>query len=216
MAGDLRDISERLFAACYPWLAARAERAGLGAIRARLLAGARGRTLEVGAGHGANLPHYPPAVAELVLSEPSAPMHQRLVAAAVANRDGAAVIQAGLDGLPFGAAVFDTVVCTLVLCSVDDPCAAVAEIARVLAPGGRLLFLEHVRAPERSALARAQDLVAVPHRLAAAGCRPNRRTEALLTDPCSPLRVEWLERGAQPSALPFVRPIILGCAICAS
>ncbi len=202
---------ERLFAAYYPWLAARSERAGLGEMRARLLGGARGRTLEVGAGHGANLPHYPPTVDELVLSEPSVPMRQRLVAAAGA----VPVVGAAAASLPFADGTFDTVVCTLVLCSVDDPRAALAEIARVLVPSGRLLFLEHVRAPEGSALARVQDLVAAPHRLVAAGCRPNRRTEALLADSGTPLRLEWLERGAQPSALPFVRPIITGSAICA-
>ncbi len=102
-------------------------------------------------------------------------------------------MQAGLPSLPFAGASFDTVVCTLVLCSVDDQAAALTEIARVLAPGGRLLFLEHVRAPDNPRLARLQDLVDRPHRLLAAGCRPNRRTEEALA--ASPLSVEWLVRG---------------------
>jgi SAM-dependent methyltransferase len=198
-----RDLSERLFAAYYPLVAARSERAGLARTRAELLAGARGRVLEVGAGHGLNLAHYPEGLEELVLTDPSPWMVRRAPG-------GVTITQAGLPTLPFADGRFDTVVCTLVLCSVDDQAAALAEIARVLAPGGRLLFLEHVRAAEGAALGRVQDAVEAPHRLVAAGCRPNRRTEDALA--ASPLTVEWLVRAAQPSALPTVRPTIMGAA----
>ncbi len=89
-----------------------------------------------------------------------------------------------MPALPLADGRFDTVVCTYVLCSVEDQAAALAEIARMLAPGGALLFLEHVRAADGSALGRVQDLIVAPHRWAAAGCRPNRRTEdALATSP---------------------------------
>jgi SAM-dependent methyltransferase len=195
------NLSERLFAAYYPFVAARSERAGQAATRNELLAGARGRVLEVGAGHGLNLAHYPAGLDELVLTDPSPWMLERAPA-------GTEIRQAGLPSLPFADGRFDTVVCTYVLCSVDDPAAALAEIARVLATGGSLLLLEHVRAEEGTALGRLQDAIEVPHRLAAAGCRPNRRTEHVLA--ASPLQVDWLVHGAQPSALPTVRPTIMG------
>jgi ubiquinone/menaquinone biosynthesis C-methylase UbiE len=197
------NLSERLFAAYYPLVAARSERAGQGATRDELLAGARGRVLEVGAGHGLNLAHYPHGLDELVLTDPSPWMLQRAPA-------GTEILQAGLPSLPFADGRFDTVVCTYVLCSVPDPAAALAEIARVLALGGALLFLEHVRAGEGTWLGRLQDLIERPHRIAAAGCRPNRRTEDLLT--ASPLQVDWLVHGDQPSTLQTVRPTIMGAA----
>ena len=115
----------------------------------------------------------------------------------------------GAPSLPFGDGS-DTVVCTYVLCSVKNPAAALAEVARVLAPGGSLLFLEHVRAGEGTLLGRVQDVIEAPHRLAAAGCRPNRRTEDALA--ASPLQVDWLVHGRQPSSLPTVRPTIMGAA----
>ncbi len=196
-------LSERLFAAYYPFVAARAERAGQARTRAELLSGARGRVLEVGAGHGLNLPHYPDGLDELVLTDPSPWMLKRAPS-------GAEVQAAGLPSLPFEAARFDTVVCTYVMCSVTDQAAALAEIARVLVRGGSLLFLEHVRAREGTALGRVQDAIAAPHRLAAAGCRPNRRTEDALA--ASSLQVDWLVHGRQPAAMPTVRPTIMGRA----
>jgi SAM-dependent methyltransferase len=205
---DRWDLSERLFAAYYPLVAAKSERAGGARMRAELLGGAGGRTLEVGAGHGLNLPHYPAAVTELTLSDPSPHMLDQLRQAEGADR--ATIAQADTQALPFGDAAFDTVVCTYVLCSVPDPAGALAEIARVLVPEGRLLFIEHVRAREGTALGRFQDLIEVPHRLAAAGCHPNRRTADTLA--ASPLEVTELRHERQPASLPTVRPIIIGAA----
>src|SRR5579875_2079667 len=167
-------LGERLFARWYPWLDRRAEPAGLGRERAEALAGIDGRTLEIGAGHGANLPYLPPAATPLVLSEPSEPMLARLREAVGARRD-VEIVRAGAEALPFEDATFDAVVATLVLCSVADEVRALAEIARVLADGGRFHFLEHVRAPDGTRLATAQDLLEAPHRLLGGGCRPNRR-----------------------------------------
>jgi ubiquinone/menaquinone biosynthesis C-methylase UbiE len=210
------DLSERLFAAYYPALARRADRAGQARTRERLLATAEGATLEIGAGSGANLPWYPKTVTELVLADPSPYMldHLRDGLAAVAEWPGSGTVsleRAGFPSLPFDDASYDTVVVTYVLCSIADVPAALREIWRVLKPQGRLLFLEHVRAADGSMLASVQDLVVRPHRLVADGCRPNRRTEQLLRD--SPLKVAWLERGNQPSAAPTVRPTIMGLAI---
>jgi ubiquinone/menaquinone biosynthesis C-methylase UbiE len=211
---DPRGLNERLFALWYPIVVERSERAGQRETRRELLARASGRTLEVGAGSGLNLPHYTAAVTELVVSEPSPHMlaHLRSELAAHAPPVGSwKLVQAGGEELPFEDSSFDTVVATYVLCTVPDPPRALAEIARVLKPQGRYLFLEHVHAGEGTLLGRVQDLVEVPHRYVAAGCYPNRRTERLLEQ--SPLRVERLEHGSQPKSSPTVRPTIIGSAV---
>jgi ubiquinone/menaquinone biosynthesis C-methylase UbiE len=210
------DLSERLFAAYYPALARRSDRAGQARTRERLLSNAAGVTLEIGAGSGANLPWYPKAVTELVLADPSPYMldHLRSELASIPEWPGSGTVSlaaAGFPSLPFDDASCDTVVVTYVLCSILDLRGAFQEIARVLKPQGRLLFLEHVRAADGSGLGSVQDLLERPHRLLADGCRPNRRTERVLRD--SPLTVAWLERGEQPSAAPTVRPTIMGVAV---
>lgn len=211
---DVRDLSERLFAWYYPRILRVAEEAGQRETRRELLSEARGRTLEIGAGTGVNLPHYPPAVRELVLTEPSPHMLPGL-RRAVAGEPKAAgrweIVQAGAEELPFEDQSFDTVVCTYVLCTVADPERAVREIARVLRPGGRYLFMEHVRAGEGTRLGRFQDAVEGVHTVVAAGCHPNRRTGELIG--ASALRVERMQRDRQPSALPTVRPRIIGSAL---
>src|SRR3954451_5188655 len=139
-------IWERVFAAGYDRFMASAERNDLGARRRALLAQARGRVLELGAGTGVNLEHYGPEVTELVLLEPAEPMARRLEPKAAAR--GATVVRAGAEALPFDDDSFDTVVATLVLCTVPDLDRALDEIRRVLKPDGRLLFLEHVQADD--------------------------------------------------------------------
>ena len=207
-------LNERLFALYYPRLLELAERAGQRETRARLLSEAAGRTLELGAGAGVNLQHYTAAVSELVISEPSPHMVARL-RRAVAGEPPAAgrwkLVRAGAEELPFEDESFDTVVATFVMCTVPEPRLALDEIARVLRPGGRYLFLEHVHAGEGTRLGRFQDLVEVPHTYVAAGCHPNRRTAELLA--ASALRVERLERGRQPRAPLTVRPTIIGSAV---
>ena len=210
---DPLGLNERFFAFYYPRVVGLSERAGQAEVRRGLLADARGRTLEVGAGNGFNLPHYGAGVTELVVTEPSphmlALLRERLEADPP-KAGGWDLVEAGAESLPFGDASFDTVVGGFILCSIPDPAAALAEMARVLRPGGRYLFLEHVHAGEGTALGRFQDLVEVPHRYLAAGCHPNRRTGALID--ASPLNVERLEHGRMPRALPTVRPTIFGSA----
>jgi SAM-dependent methyltransferase len=213
----------RAFAALYDRLGPAADAAGLGEMRARLLAGASGPTLEIGAGTGLNLAHYPAAVTELTLTEPEEPMARRLERH-LAERDGepglvrdlaeqgrpAEVVRAPAEALPFADHAFQTVVCTLVLCTAADPARALAEAARVLAPGGRLLFLEHVRS-EQPASARWQDRLAPAWGVVGHGCRPNQDTAALLR--ASPLRLDWIEATRLPKAAPIVRPAIIGSAV---
>lgn len=212
-SGPVHRLSERLFALWYPPVCELAERAGQREARRELMSQATGRTLEVGAGSGVNLRHYTPAVTELVVSEPSPHMQRHLRALLDADPPPVGswrLTESGGEALPFEDASFDTITGTYILCTIPDPARALSEFARVLKPGGRYLFFEHVHAGEGTMLGRFQDLVAGPHRYIAAGCHPNRRTQALLN--ASPLTVEQLDRRNQPRAFPTVRPIIVGSA----
>jgi SAM-dependent methyltransferase len=118
---------------------------------------------------------------------------------------------ASAELLPFEDASFDTVTGGFIMCSIPDPERALAEIARVLKPGGRYIFLEHVHAGDGTMLGRFQDLIEIPHRYIAAGCHPNRRTGDLIKK--SPLEIERRVRGEQPKAPPSVKPTIRGSAV---
>jgi len=200
----------RVFALTYDFCFARAERGGLRELRREALAEASGRTLELGAGTGLNGDLYPPAVTELVLTEPFPAMATQLRRKTAALGAHVTVVEAPAERLPFDDASFDTVALTLVLCTVPDPDAALSEIARVLAPGGRFLFLEHVRS-EDPALARWQDRLHGPWRVLGHGCNCNRDTAATIAR--SPLRIERLEKGELPLAPPLVRPLVHGSAV---
>ena len=199
----------RLFAAMYDRMMESTERAGLADHRAQLLARAHGATLELGAGTGSNLEHYSDAVTEIVLTEPSEHMARRLRTRVAASSRAAHVVNAPAERLPVEDERFDTVVGTLVLCTADDPTAALREVARVLRPGGQLLFLEHVRADEPG-LARWQDRLEGIWGFVAAGCHPNRDT--LATIEAAGLAVEDVEHGRLPKAPALVRPLIRGRA----
>lgn len=202
----------RGFSAAYDRAFKATEEAGLRRMRAELLAEARGRVVELGAGTGANLELYPEAVEELVLVEPDPYMTKRLRAKLAESGRAAEIVEAPAERLPLAAASFDTAVVTLVLCTVPDPAAALDEIARVLGPGGRLLFLEHVRA-EEPRLARWQDRLERPWRFLGDGCHCNRDTVAAIE--ASPLTVERVERDRLPKAIPIVEPLVRGCATAA-
>jgi len=199
----------RVVASVYDRVLAETEAAGLRERRAELLRGATGDVLEVGAGTGANADRYPSGLGRLVLTEPDRHMAARLEPRAAAAVPGAEVVSAGAQELPFEDASFDTAVSTLVLCTVDDPHRALAEVARVLRPGGRLLFLEHVRS-EDPGLARWQDRFEIPWRLFAAGCRCNRDTVATIG--AAGFELEVVERGRMPKAAPLLRPLVTGSA----
>ncbi len=202
-----------VFAAVYDRLMSRAERCGLGDRRAELLATASGRTLELGAGTGANLAHYAVPVSALVMTEPDPHMASRLRAKVAAEPPPfpVEVIETGAEQLPVDDASFDTVVSTLVFCTVDDPARAAAEVARVLAPGGRLLLFEHVRDPGEGRKARWQDRLERPWGWFAGGCHPNRGTTATLG--AAGFDVSGLDPDTFPKAPPLVSDAIKGAAI---
>jgi SAM-dependent methyltransferase len=202
----------RVFAAIYDpslWIG---ERAGMRRYRQDLLIRARGRTLEIGSGTGLNLAHYPDDVDDLVLAEPDPSMRKRLQTAVRRSEHKARVIDTHAEELPFADTSIDTVVSTLVLCTVNAPDLALSEIARVLRPDGQLLFIEHVRS-DSATLARWQDRLARPWQRFAEGCRCNRATLELM-EACG------FQLEARPAAWrampPIIRPLTIGRATVAA
>ena len=206
-------LRTRFFALTYDRQMAGTEKAGLRAFRERLLAGASGDVLEIGGGTGANLPCYGPAVTSLTITEPQPPMLRRLerkVREHSAGQHGAAarVLRAPAEDLPFDDHTFDVAVSTLVLCGVDDQPRALRELHRVLRPGGRLLFIEHVRSDDPGT-ARLQDRMNWLNRLVVC-CDCNRPTLDSIRS--AGFIVAQVEDTALPKAPKFVRPAILGTA----
>jgi ubiquinone/menaquinone biosynthesis C-methylase UbiE len=199
----------RGFAAVYDRGLKTTEDAGLRQMRRQVLAEARGRTIDIGAGTGVNIELFPPQVTELVLAEPDPHMAAKLRPKLRASGVEAELVEAPAERLPFEASSFDTVVFTLVLCTVPDPAAALAEAARIARPGGKLLFVEHVRSAEPG-LARWQDRLETPWRFLADGCHCNRDTVALIE--ASPFELGQVEQGRMPKAPPIVRPLARGSA----
>jgi ubiquinone/menaquinone biosynthesis C-methylase UbiE len=199
----------RAFSALYDRGLKATEQAGLREMRRGLLARAGGRTIDIGAGTGANLSLWPEAVTELVLAEPDPHMLKKLRAKAEAG-GGVEIVQAPAQSLPFADDSFDTAVFTLVLCTVPVPGTALAETARVLRPGGKLLFIEHVRS-RHPGLARWQDRLEKPWRFLGDGCHCNRDTVATIE--ASSFELVEVERGRLPKAVPVVRPLVSGSAV---
>lgn len=199
----------RVFAAGYDTFQSRMERAFFGDIRRAMLAGASGRVVEIGSGTGANLQHYPHTIGELVCTEPEAPMAKRLREKAEGSGLPVSVVEAPAEKLPFEDDSFDTAVAALVLCTVTDPEAALDEIARVLRPGGRFIFMEHVRAQDPG-LAKWQDRLHPLWLRFGHGCHCNRATYEAIER--SPLEIESHRRGRIPKAPPIVKPLLTGVA----
>jgi ubiquinone/menaquinone biosynthesis C-methylase UbiE len=200
----------RVFAAVYDRALADTERAGLADRRRALLSRAHGEVLEIGAGTGANLDKYPAAVTDLVLLEPEPPMARRLADHLPRASVPARIVNAPAESIPFPDDTFDFAVSTLVLCTVSDPARALSELRRVLKPGGRLLFIEHVRSDD-PAMARWQDRIHPLWVRIGHGCNCNRPTLDLVG--AGGFSIEAVEHGRMPKSPPFVRPLIDGSAI---
>jgi ubiquinone/menaquinone biosynthesis C-methylase UbiE len=201
-------IRASFFAMMYDWQMTKSEEAGLRAMRQRLLADAAGQVIEIGAGTGANLLWYGPAVESLTVTEPLVPMLRRLEGRARDQGAAVKVLRAPAEDLPFDNDTFNVAVSTLVLCGVDDQPRALRELRRVLRPGGRLLFLEHVRSDD-PARARLQDRMNWLNRIVVM-CDCNRPT--LDTIKQAGFTVTSLEHTVLPRAPKFVSPAIMGAA----
>ncbi len=199
----------KAFAAGYDRFTAASERNCFSAHRTALLAGAEGDVIEIGGGTGANLAIYNGALRSLTVTEPAKPMVKRLQRRAEEVRPGTTVLRAPAEDLPFEDDSFDVAVSTLVLCTVDDQPRALRELRRVLRPGGRLLFMEHVRSDDEK-LARWQDRMMPLNRALVCGCHCNRPTLEGIRG--AGFEVTQLEHDTIPHAPPFVRPLIVGVA----
>lgn len=172
-----------VFTRTYAVISALGERAGLGELRSRVLAEAHGRLLIVGLGPGHDLDHLPDAVTSVVALEPSESMRgsaRDRVRGAQARGLDVEVLDAAAERIPLPDASVDAVLVAYVLCSVHDPGAALAEIRRVLRPGGTLHVLEHVRARTGSVVCRLQRMVRPVWPRLAGGCRVDQDTRGLL------------------------------------
>jgi ubiquinone/menaquinone biosynthesis C-methylase UbiE len=179
--------------------------------RDRLLAGLRGRVIEVGAGNGLNFSHYPPTVTELIAVEPEAFLRARAEEAARSSSVRISVRDGTADALPVPDAAFDAGVASLVLCSVPDQATALAELRRVIRPGGELRFYEHVvsKRPGPARLQRIADRTIRP--FLSGGCHAARDTLAAIER--AGFVVERSERFSfRPNPIDVTSPHILGTA----
>jgi ubiquinone/menaquinone biosynthesis C-methylase UbiE len=186
----------------------RVEKGELGKRRHALVSGLEGTVLEVGAGTGLNLPHYERA-SRVVAVEPDPSMAARLRKRAPDASVPVEILAGKAESLPFEDATFDTAVVTFVLCSVEHPQTALAEVRRVLRPGGRLVLLEHVRGEGR--LARWQDRLTPLHRKVAGNCHLNREAKDEVA--AAGFDVTGLQPVRIPGSHPLVRSGLQGVAI---
>ncbi|QIJ65455.1 class I SAM-dependent methyltransferase [Streptomyces sp. JB150] len=200
----LESRAGRFFARYYDAMTARAEEKWGRPLRTLMFSELTGTVLEVGAGSGANLPYYAKARA-LTAVEPASEMRGKLLRRAEEVELDVEVVDAWAERLPLPDDTYDTVVCTLVLCTVVDLPAALSEIRRVLKPGGQLVFFEHVRSPGVVGL--LQDVLAPLWRRVAGGCNANRRLLGALRDAGFQVRVHEVVRPwpRYPTNTPYVR-----------
>lgn len=202
----------RMMAALYDRMMQGTEEACLGEWRTGLVGELRGEVLEVGAGTGLNLPLYPASVTRLVMSEPDPHMRLKLARkAASAPGPRVEVTDASLEELPVPADSFDVVVATLVLCSVPDLDQALAEIYRVLRPGGKFVFLEHVAAEDRPRRLKWQHRVEPFWKWFAGNCHLTRSTEAAIAS--AGFEIDEIDRESMRRSMPLVEATIRGVAI---
>lgn len=180
--------------------------------RQTMLSGITGDVLEIGAGTGANLPYYSNKITSLVLTEPNVHMRQKLTEKAKDyNNLPIKQMDCAAESIPAEDASFDVVVCTLVLCSVDNPQQALAEIYRVLRPAGKLVFIEHVIATNRPDRLKWQERLEPVWKRLQCGCHLTRDTEKRILD--AGFSFETIGRQSMRGVPPIVRPCIRGVAV---
>ena len=198
-----------LLAPLYDSIMAGVERSCLGRWRGELLKQARGAVLEIGAGTGVNLQHYPEGLERMVLLEPDPGMRRQLVSKS-SHLSQVEFCEEPSEALPFASDSFDTVVSTLVLCTTPDPAASLAEIKRVLKPGGQLLFLEHVLAGDNPRYAAWQRRLEPLWKRCAGGCHLTRDTERSIKD--AGFELTEVTRERMRKSLPLIAPTVRGSA----
>lgn len=200
-----------VFARLYAWLSAGMEQTGHAEHRDRLLEGLSGRVIEVGCGNGMNFRHYPAEVTSVLAVEPEPYLRRRATEEARSIDVDVEVVEGTAEALPAEDGAFDAGVASLVLCSVDDPTDALAELFRVVRSGGELRFFEHVRAATPG-LARTQKVLdATVWPFLAGGCRTHRDSVAAIEQAgFEPVEVERFREPDSP-VVP-VAPHVLGVA----
>jgi ubiquinone/menaquinone biosynthesis C-methylase UbiE len=204
-------VSHPLFARVYARFVQTSEKRGGAEHRRRLLAGLHGRVLELGAGSGANFSHYPASVSEVLAVEPEPYLRERARSAAANAHVPISVERGEADRLPAETASFDAAVVALVLCTVPDQQRALAELFRVIRPGGELRFYEHVlsHSPFEGRIQRAADATFWPR--IAGGCHLARDTRGAIEQ--AGFAIDRCERFAfSPAPLLPPDPHILGVA----
>ncbi len=209
-ANGLSRFQHPRFARMYERISAESERRGTAGCRDRVLAGLTGRVIEVGAGNGMNFAHYPRTVSEVVAVEPEDRLRALAALAAADAPVPVRLVAAHADGLPFEDADFDAGVASLVLCSVPEPGRSLAELRRVIRPGGELRFFEHVRSA-RPLIGGFQDLITPAWSRAGGGCHLNRDLAAEIT--AAGFEIGQMDRFAyRPLAFTPAHAHILGTA----
>lgn len=188
---DLSAFQHPRFARMYEWISRESERRGTAEHRDRALAGLAGRVIEIGVGNGLNFGHYPNTVTEVLAVEPEDRLRALAQQAARQAPVPVRVVPGHAEELPAADATFDAAVASLVLCSVPRVTGALAEIRRVLTPGGELRFFEHVRSAQPW-LGLLQDALTPVWSRAAGGCHLNRDTATAIR--AAGFHIEQLDR----------------------
>lgn len=200
-----------LIAKIYDRFMAPTEDACLRDWRREVVAGASGRVLEIGAGTGANLEFYGSEVDRLILVEPDPHMREQLAEKVRASgRTGVQIVPIIAEALPASDESIDTVVSTLVLCSVEVPEQVLREVRRVLRPGGALRFLEHVGAHDNPGRRKWQERIEPMWKVAADGCHLTRETAETIQR--TGFEMDELTRESMRKAWPILRPTVRGVA----
>lgn len=188
---DLSEFQHPRFARTYEQISAESERRGTAEHRDRALAGLSGRVVEIGAGNGMNFAHYPDTVTEVLAVEPDDTLRRFAEDAATRAAVPVRVVVGHATALPVGDGACDAAVASLVLCSVPDVAGALAEILRVLRPGGELRFFEHVRS-DKPWYGLLQDAITPLWSRAGGGCHLNRDTATAIRS--AGFRIDQLDR----------------------